>query len=471
MNYQELVRGVLNSNESALKIIDGSKIYDAASIKEAIEKYMHYLDGQKIGKTHRVAILPSRKAEWIFFMYALMFKGIAPFIVDRTMDDATLDAMLDDMDIVYGDNSRKLSYARIVALPELEDEKDGARGVATYIQNEKLFTAHTSGTTGLPKRVNYTNHNMMWAVGEYERIYNLRVNNSILFSLPFHYCYSVIPCCLVPMALGKTIVVSPETESTNVIAKLIEEHKVNILVVNPFFYKNLLNLDLSRYDFSSLRICDSGGESIPIPIINKIKDETDVLITEGYGLTETTSLTHFLLPDDSGELRLGSVGRACAQVGCRIVDEEYQDVQQGAIGELLIKGPMVAYYDKPQQNEDANFEGWFKTGDLFYEDKDHFFYLVSRKKDAVDIPNQLTKEASINIPLLLSNEEIEDISYKFISPNELQLFVVTDEKTDRSLLKNTILSLLSRNLADIITIKFVGLLPRTATGKVLKKDL
>ncbi|HMS31794.1 MAG TPA: AMP-binding protein [Candidatus Saccharibacteria bacterium] len=475
MSYLESVKQILISDESTLKIIDGDRTFNSTSIKEAIDKYMAYLESKQISKDVQVAILPSRKAEWVFFMYALMFRGITPLVIDRTMNKSGLNVMLHDVDVVYADKEQQLESVNIVRIPELDsidnDTMDKTQLEIIHPDNKTLFTAHTSGTTGIPKKVNYTNDNIAWAVSEYERIYKLKDNDTILFSLPFHYCYSVIPCCVAPMSLGKTIVICPEEDSAEAIANLIEKHEVNILVVNPVFYKSLSSLNLSRYDFSSLRICDSGGESIPIPVVRKMKEKTDVLITEGYGLTETTSLTHFLLPDSNAELRLGSVGQACRQVECRIVDEDYMDVEDGAIGELLIKGPMVASYDDHEQNESANVNGWFKTGDLFYEDKDHFFYLVSRKKDAMDLPTDLVNTASVNIPLLLSNEQIKDMSYKFLSASELQLFVVGEDNIDKSLLEDNILHSLPEALSSIVTVKFVSLLPRTATGKVLKKDL
>jgi long-chain acyl-CoA synthetase len=473
MNYLDTVRQTLASNNISLKIIEGDKSYDNASANKLIHQYMSYIDSHGIGQHSQIAILPSRKAEWIFFMYALMFKGVAPLIVDHDMSMDSLSILLRDMDIIYGDRERRINNVKIRALPRLSsiDDMDNLELNVVHRQDGRLFTAHTSGTTGLPKKVNYTNDNMMWALNEYKRIYNLDVNESILFSLPFHYCYSVIPCCIVPMALGKTIVISSEMSSTEMIANLIEKQKINILVVNPLFYKNLSSLDLSKYNFSSLRICDSGGESIPIPVVNKMKEKTDVLITEGYGLTETTSLTHFLLPDTEGKLRIGSVGRACEQVECRIVDENYSDVKEGCIGELLIKGPMVAPYDSPDQNEDANIGGWFKTGDLFYADAEGFYYLVSRKKDAIDISTEMANLAAINIPLLLSNELIEDISYKFLSADELHLFIVASDDANQPTLQGSILGLLPEELSNITIIKFVGLLPRTTTGKVLKKDL
>lgn len=475
MNYLESVKQVLISGESDLKIIDGDRTFNSTLIKEAIDKYMAYLESKQISKGVQVAILPSRRAEWIFFMYALMFRGISPLVIDRTMDKDGLSVMLNDVDVVYADKEQRLGSVNIVRIPELgsiDNNKVGkAQPEIMGAGNKTLFTAHTSGTTGIPKKVNYTDDNIAWAVSEYERIYKLKDNDAILFSLPFHYCYSIIPCCVVPMGLGKTIIISPEEDSTEAIANLIEKHEINILVVNPVFYKNLSSLDLSRYDFSSLRICDSGGESIPLPVVRKMKEKTDVLITEGYGLTETTSLTHFLLPDVNAELRLGSVGQACKQVNCRIVDEDYIDVEDGAIGELLIKGPMVAPYDDHEQNESAHINGWFKTGDLFYKDKDHFYYLVSRKKDAINLPTNLINTASVNIPLLLSNEQIRDMSYKFLSASELQLFVVAEDSIDKSLLEDDILRSLPEVLRSIVTVKFVSLLPRTATGKVLKRDL
>lgn len=472
MNYLEEVRSQLIIPEGSLKVVDGGRDFDTTAIRRIVEAYVVLIDEWKLPSGSRIAIMPKRTVDWVCFMYALMFCGVIPLLLDAEMDEATIKDVLEDEKIIFSDRGIEIEGYDVRALPLTQGlaANDGLLESIDLSFHSALFTAHTSGTTGTPKKITYTNENIDWAVEEYSRIYNFDANSTILFSLPYHYCYSVIPCCIVPFAAGKTIVIAPEQSSTELIAQLIEKNKIEILVVNPYFYNDLSRIDLSSYNFKSLKICDSGGESIPLPVVRRIKEQTDVLITEGYGLTETTSLTHFLLPDSKGELRIGSVGQACTGVETRIVDAEGQTVNGGDIGELLVRGAMVAPYDNADI-EATDENGWFATGDFFYEDTVGFFYFVSRKKDAVDIPIEIIGAAASAIPLLLGIQLIQDVAYKFNDSDDLIIFVVCDVNIDRELMNTEILSRLPDEISKIADIRYVARLPRTSTGKVKKKDL
>lgn len=383
-----------------------------------------------------------------------------PVLIDTSLDAVAVNEL---------SRGCRRTFMEIPHFDELEHQNGITLETLSMPDNDRLFTCHTSGTTGMPKKITYRQGNILWALEEYAEIYKLNVNNVVLFALPFHYCYSIIPCCIVPFIYGKTVVVASERSTAADVARVISAKKVNIIAVVPTFYQQLLSLDLSQLDFTSLTLCDSGGESIPLPIIAKFQEKTAALITEGYGLTETTSLTHFLLPDAEGGLRLGSVGRACRGVECRIVDEGYRPVAQGEIGELLVRGSMVIDgYDDSSKDLDAFHDGWFKTGDLFYADADDFYYLVSRKKDAINIPPRLVGVASKYVPLLLDNVDVLDVAYKCLSPEDVQVFVVAAADADRTRIKDDILAALPSELAELVTVRFVDRLPRTATGKVLK---
>lgn len=458
---------------SKLRIVENDQIFDALTIRCTIEAYIHLINTWQLQTKDHIAIMPQRELKWVCFMYALMFTGHAPLLLDAKMDEATIDEIVDKDSIIVSDTLRHSVRSRIRQLPPLSpaNNKDSVLENIDVSLIDALFTAHTSGTCGVPKKITYNTKNISWAVDEYAEIYNFNENETILFSLPFHYCYSVIPCCIAPFAFDKTIVIASEKSTTQAIAQLIERNQVNILVVNPFFYNDLSRLDLRRLDFSSLKICDSGGESIPLAVVKRIKEQTDVLITEGYGLTETTSLTHFLLPDSNGNLRIGSVGQACRGVEARIVDSTGVDVEAGTIGELLIRGPMVAPYDDPRHHTAKHTDEWFDTGDLFYSDEDGFFYFVSRKKDAHDVPLSYLSDATSTVPRLLENKLIHDIAYTFTAAAELIIFIVCDPTVNRTAMSASVLKQLPDTLTSITSVRFVAHLPRTSTGKVRKRDL
>lgn len=333
------------------------------------------------------------------------------------------------------------------------------------------MSVHTSGTTGVPKKVAYSDKNISWAVDEYSRVYNFSQKDSILFSLPFHYCYSVIPCCIVPFALGKKVILAPSDSTPIDIARLIEKEKVHILVVNPVFYIALSRLDLCQFDLSSLQLCDSGGESIPPSVVDMLYKQANTLITEGYGLTETTSLTHFLLPDSRGQIRIGSVGRACSDVKTRLLDTLGDEVENGEIGELWVSGPMVA---DGVETELMDGENWLNTEDLFYEDSDGFFYFVSRKKDAPIEDSEFVFVAFQAVQKLVNLDNIKDVTHVVNGPGDITIFVsLIDSMSarDRETYGKHIQDLLPISIRDSATIRYVDRIPRTVTGKVKKGDL
>ena len=471
MNYLSQVREQLLNTGSRLSIIEDDNTYNVGELKQKIEAYLALIATWNLPYGARVAIIPRRTTQWISFMYALMFSGHPPLLLDAKMDDETLEKVLTTEALIFGNEERDVGSLAVQKLPivHASDAYNDLLASLQFDESMKLFTAHTSGTTGIPKKITYTDENINWAVSEYERIYDFRHKTKILFSLPYHYCYSVIPCVIVPFALGKSIVIASEESRAIDIAQLIQKQRVEILVVNPVFYSELSRMDLSGFDFSSLRICDSGGESIPLAVVRRLKSQTDVLITEGYGLTETTSLTHFLLPDNNGQLRLGSVGQASVGVETRIVQPDGKEVQRGAIGELQVKGPMVALYDHDTSQDHAV---WFETGDLFYEDEDGFFYFVSRKKDVPDIEPSKVLAVSQLVMSLLEDAAIKDVSFVFNDQGSVVLFMVTDFKDDeRDDKAVSITASFPADMQDSLEVRYVAALPRTSTGKVKKKNL
>jgi long-chain acyl-CoA synthetase len=473
--YVSLFLKSLNKRDSSLAIVDGRTIFEVKRIRSILRGYIEWIEGMKVKPRERVALLGERNAESVLFFNALLLSDAVPVLVDRKLPRQQIKKMIGTSKIFSSRGGPgTVQIPKIKDLPTVDDQSKFTFKGATTAQSD-LFSVHTSGTTGQPKSITYSNKNISWTVREYARLYRLKELHNVLFALPFHYCFGFIACCVSPLSAGGKVILLPENETRpEQIARIIKTHRVNILVINPYFYTQLGKLDLSTFDFSSLKICDSGGETLPVAVIKKFQSQVNVTITEGYGLAETSSLTHFLVPDKKGRLRLGSVGRPCRGVQCKIVDSKGTELRAGAIGELLVKGPMVVrHYDDPRNNKAAFYGTWFRTGDLFYRDRDDYYYLVGRKKDATSIPNSLHAMVSRVIPALVQLPGIIDLAYKFIDKNVLLVYVVPQSNNleKRKIIEAEIFRSMPITLKKKVTIKFVASVPRTTSGKVQRHKL
>jgi long-chain acyl-CoA synthetase len=134
---------------------------------------------------------------------------------------------------------------------------------------------------------------------------------------------------------------------------------------------------------ATLRVCVSGGASLPVEILRGFEEKFGCVILEGYGLSETSPVASFNHPDRVR--KPGSIGTPIAGVEMRLIDDEGQTVPEGEIGEIAIRGHnvMKGYWGKPEATAEAIRDGWFRTGDMARVDEDGYYYIVDRKKDLI----------------------------------------------------------------------------------------
>lgn len=449
-------------------IVDGSRRLEANEVRRTIAQIQRACSDVGIGEGSCVAMLPERSADWVMLLHALLLMGAVPTLIDKKIDPKLI--ITNETFIIAGGEADvdTLGAMQIIRLDDImhitRQQGDAAlQYVSGKNEDVTVMVVHSSGTTGRPKKVHYSFKNLQWALMAYRTIYQLDINSRILFSLPFHYCYSVIPCCLAPMMHGKTTIILPEGGTNNDVFKLIALERVEIIVATPSLYKDMAKLDPASVQFESLKICDSGGESIPPAVAQLLEDHSSVMVTEGYGLSETTSLTHFLIPEQDGTVRYGSVGRSLSGVDCKIVGESGNAVVVGEIGELCIQGPMVATYEDREILLD---DGCFHTGDYFYEDKDSYYYFVSRKKEALDVDPAFAAIVHAAVPGLVLVGGVTDVAYIMYGEDDIEILysslngivAETYEKEMREHLPGKLSKAAFRHVARI---------PRNTNGKVL----
>ena len=453
---------------SGVIIVDGQRRVTADDARGMIARIQDYLINSGITPGMRVALFPERSADWILLLQALLLIRAVPTLIDKNLDPRSI--LTDESYIITNTNNNPSKGLKHLSLTDIIDEAFRCNtGDCRLLCNEgdsaedSVLVVHTSGTTGKPKKVHYSYKNLRWALCKYYNIYKLDENTRILFSLPFHYCYSVIPCCLTPIMFGKTIIVLPEGGSNDEVFRLIGDESVEVIVATPSLYKDMTKLNMGKVDFRSLKVCDSGGESMSPLVARFLEDVSSVIITEGYGLSETTSLTHFLIPNNHGNIKYGSVGPPLGDVICSIVDNDGNELKSKVIGELCIQGPMVARYEDRSILSDDNK---FHTGDYFYED-DGYYYFVGRKKEMVGISPDIAAAIHAQIPGLVLIEEVTDVAYIMYSDDDIEILYSSDSPASSSYdQENSMRRLLSEEIQHV-SFRRVSGIPRNTNGKVI----
>jgi long-chain acyl-CoA synthetase len=454
----------------------GSVYYEVDDIIREINRYTQFLASKGVNDRTRVAIISQNHPHFMFALFGALSIGAIPVLIEDSQDEATLQGLVKDETLVLIDRKHDLLHSNIVTFDEIE-ASTRASGDAVLANrfpdvdsDRTVMILHSSGTTGLPKKVHYSESNIDWAMSEYSMLYGITKQDVVAYMIPANCCLGVIACCLLPMLYGAEVAMILEDNLDEALESMAR-NKVTILPATPYLYKYMIRKDLRSYDFTSLRLCDSGGEILPVSVIKKFKEGAGVVITEGYGQTETTSLTHFLVSDASGELRLGSIGRPCTGVECRIVDPAGHDLGLLEVGELLIRGPMVTkgYDDAELQAEALDSKGYFKSGDLVYRDEDDFYYLVSRKKDLRGEKPEYAVLLRRIEEYVYSMDEVVEATVLMDSETLLQILIkpATREPNVLDALRSQIESM-SWSPLQVEHVHFVERIPRTATGKVRK---
>jgi len=149
-------------------------------------------------------------------------------------------------------------------------------------------------------------------------------------------------------------------------------------------YAGMLHVeDAESYDVSSLRTCISGGSAMPVEVMKNFEKTFDCIVLEGYGLSETSPVASFNQPGQ--ERKPGSIGTPVRGVEMKVVDDDRNDVEQGEVGEIAIKGEniMKGYWGREDDTAEAIQDGWFLSGDMAKVDEDGYFFIVDRKKDLI----------------------------------------------------------------------------------------
>jgi long-chain acyl-CoA synthetase len=251
--------------------------------------------------------------------------------------------------------------------------------------DDTAVVIYTSGTTGKPKGAELTHFQMFMAATVAAETFDYRDDDVSLAVLPLFHVFGLSSVMGTAIRSGATMVLVPRFEVPAVL-DAIEQRRVTVFCGVPTMFVALLHADQGGRDLTSLRICVSGGASIPGEVLRGFEAAyPGAPVLEGYGLSETCAMATFNRSVD--ERRVLSIGKRLWGIEVRVVDAEDRPLPPGPenVGEIVLRGHVVmkGYLGRPDATAEAMRGGWFHTGDLGYGDEEGFFYIVDRKKDLV----------------------------------------------------------------------------------------
>ncbi|MEG0473734.1 MAG: long-chain-fatty-acid--CoA ligase [Solibacillus sp.] len=345
-------------------------------------------------------------------------------------------------------------------------------------ENDLALLQYTGGTTGFPKGVMLTHKNLVANTTMCDAwMYRCKKREEIILGvLPFFHVYGMTTVLVLSVMQQAKMVLLPKFDVEQTL-KAIDKQKPTLFPGAPTMYIGILNHpDLSKYDLSSIKACMSGSAPLPIELQEKFEEITGGRIVEGYGLTETSPVTHV---NPIWEKRInGSVGLPWPNTDSVILRTgDTEILPPGEIGEIAIKGPQVmkGYWNRPEDTAATFADGWFLTGDLGYMDEEGYFYVVDRKKD-------LIIAGGFNI----YPREVEEILYEHEAIQECVVAGIPDPyrgetvkayivfKEGKSVTEDELNTYCRENLAAFKVPRFYEFrteLPKTAVGKILRRTL
>src|SRR5690606_9562525 len=220
-----------------------------------------------------------------------------------------------------------------------------------------------------------------------DNMYNYQEHEVHLVALPLFHSFGQSVQMNAGFYIGATLVLLPRFDPDAALA-LMDRENVSIFAGVPTMYWAMLNYPgADKYDLqkiaNNLKLCCSGGAAMPVEVMRAFEERFQVKILEGYGLSETSPVATFNRMDRP--TKPGSVGVPVWGVQVRVVDEADEDVPQGELGEIVIRGHnvMKGYYNKPDASAEAFRNGWFHTGDIGRFDEEGYLYIVDRVKDMI----------------------------------------------------------------------------------------
>ena len=335
---------------------------------------------------------------------------------------------------------------------------------------------YSSGTTGLPKGVMLTHHNLVANICQMEGLCYFYETDTLICVLPLFHIYGLVVVLNMGLYSGSTIVMMPRFELESFL-KAVQDYDVSLAhLVPPVVLALSKHPVVDNYKLANLKTIFSGAAPLGEELTRACMDRLGINIRQGYGMTETSPVTHSS-PAPPRVSKFGSVGVPAPNTECKIVDlGTGEPLGPGQRGEVCVRGPQImkGYLNRPDATaETIDPEGWLHTGDIGYADEDGHFFIVDRAKELIKYKGFQVAPAELEA-VLLTHPYVADaavIPYPDEEAGEVPKGIVVLREPAET---EAILQFVAERVAPhkrIRYLEFVDKIPKSPSGKILRRVL
>jgi len=500
--YEMISANAEHQPKKTLLFINDEKISNIEFLHR-VDSFARFLVHSGIKKRDRVALITPNSTEFLISFFAVSKIGGVIVPVNNMLKADEYTYILNDADAKmlitsskYAEQTKDLQETSSIdktvwidKIPQHQGEHflfSEAMSIPPFNDeltiDEKLddlaVLIYTSGTTGHPKGAMLSYKNIFSNLHGGQERFNLTKKDRFIAYLPMFHSFSLSISVLLPIFIGGSLIIIPSVLPFSNIIKQTLLKRVTVFLGIPDVYNALVRAKLPWYFvwFNSVRAFVSGGAALSEDTLvrfNAIFKRAKML--EGYGLSECSPAVAVNPIDKQKPL---SIGLPLDGYEVKIVDEEMLEVPRGEVGELIVKGDcvMLGYWKQPTATDETIINGWVRTGDLGKIDEEGYIYIVDRKKDLI-----------ISKGINIYPREIEEVLYLHPSIKAAAVIGIKDENSGEipiayieldpeieTITESGVKIYLKQHLANFKipkSIYFLDELPKTATGKVLKRIL
>ena len=479
-------------------LVDGTtgRALTYAQLRADVWRASAALAARGFGKGDVFGVFSPNLPEYVVAFHAVALAGGVVTTVNPLSTAEEVARQLEDARARYlvaapGCMEKAREAARLARLRELFvfGEAEGATAFASLLEHggepppveidargDVVALPYSSGTTGLPKGVMLTHHNLVSNLRQIQATDHTRPDDTLVAVLPFFHIYGMTVIMNASLHAGATVVTLPRFDLEQYLQTL-EKYGVTMAhVVPPIALALAKHPAVDNYDLSKLKIVFSGAAPLGAETSRALSARLGCFVKQGYGMTETSPVTH-VVPNDPAKAKDGSVGRVVPNTECKVVDlATGAELGAGEKGEIGVRGPQVmkGYLNRPEATaQTIDPEGWLHTGDIGYADADGDFFVVDRAKELIKYKGFQVAPAELEA-LLLTHPRVVDAAV-IPSPDDEagevpKAFVVARDELD----EEELLEFVAARVAPykrIRRLEFVDQIPKSPSGKILRRLL